>query len=318
MHSSVKALLGPVVVTLLVAGGLVSGTAGPANAAAGPCQRTYVNPLADAYLPITDDGATTMSWIDVPENGLEVADIDVSLNVHYPAPSDLHIELQNSPDVDEYIRAVNVLYDQEQGLSGGAHLNMLGTVFDDQATVPISWGDAPYTGRFMPKRPFADMVAGMAELGDQVSGKYLLLVANVDKSGTGTLDNWSITLTYRTCDFDNDGVEDHADRCPGMTAHTASGCPVAARSLTATYKLGRFKGALSSATATCRAARAVTVWKVRSGPDRIVGTVTTRSDGAYRLARPKKKGRYYATSARVVVPGTAECAAVRSATFRIR
>jgi hypothetical protein len=62
----------------------------------------------------------------------------------------------------------------------------------------------------------------------------------------------------------------------------------------------------------------VTIWKVRSGVDKRVGTATSRSDGLYKLARAKRAGRYYATSPRVVVTDVAECPAVQSTTFRIR
>jgi hypothetical protein len=303
--NSINHVLRLAVVAALAAAVLLVVPAGSASAAGVPCRRT----LADltAPLAIKNDGSPTFGFIDVPEDGLVVTDIDVSLDLHYPDPSDLHIELQNWPDDESLIRSNTILYDREQGITGA---NMLGTVFDDEARTPVSWGNAPYTGRFMPKRP-------LAEVEGQTGGKYVLIVAKPEPE-SGTLDTWSITLTYQTCDFDADGVEDHADKCLGLAAHTATGCPLTTRAVTSTYRLGRFKGALSSPVAACKAARPVTVWKVRSGADRLIGTATTRSDGGYKLVRAKRAGRYYATSPRVAVVGIAECPAVQSATFRIR
>lgn len=287
----------------LVAAGLVTVGSGPGSAAAVPCQRTY----GGGALPITDDGAPTFAVVDVPEDGLVVTDVDVSLDIDYADPSDLHIEAQNWDDGEVTIRSNTLLFDREGGVTGA---DFVGTIFDDEATVPITWGDAPFTGRFMPRRP-------LAELEGLAGGKYVLLIAHSEPVA-GMLADWSFKLTYASCDFDSDGVEDHRDSCLGVDAHTATGCPLTSRSLTATYRLGKFKGALSSPVAGCKAHRSVTVWKVRSGADRKVGTATTRSDGSYRLTRAKRLGRYYATSPRVAVTGVAECPAVTSKTFRIR
>jgi hypothetical protein len=287
----------------LVAAALVAVNPAAATAAVPPCQRTY----AGGGAVIADNGAPTIVKVDLPEDGQVVTDVDVALDIHYPDPSDLHIEAQNWSDDELTIRANTLLFDREAGITGS---DMLGTVFDDEATVPITWGDAPYSGRFMPRRPLTE-VEGLA------GGTFVLLIANFE-AVPGTLDSWSFTISYASCDFDADGVEDHSDSCLGVNAHTATGCPLTTRAVTASYRKGAFKGALSSPVVGCKAGRAVTVWKVRKGPDRMIGTRTTAADGTYRLRRARHVGRYYATSARAVVSGTAECPAVRSATFRLR
>lgn len=286
----------------LFAAGLVTVGSGPGSAAAVPCQRTFSGDSQE----IVGGGPPTIATIDVPEDGLVVTDVDVSVDLHHTTLADLGIEAKSFPDDESFVLST-LLYSGQRGMTG---VNLLGTVFDDEATVPISWGSAPYAGRFLPYRPLAD-IEGLA------GGTYELLIANFGAT-TGTLDGWSVKLTYASCDFDSDGVEDHRDSCLGVDAHTATGCPLTSRSLTATYRLGKFKGALSSPVAGCKAHRSVTVWKVRSGADRKVGTATTRSDGSYRLTRAKRLGRYYATSPRVAVTGVAECPAVTSKTFRIR
>lgn len=228
--SAVRAILRLSVVAALVAVCLVAVGAGPVSAAV-PCQRTYSDSVPQ---PIQDTGQLLMRTIDDPEAGL-VIDVDVTLNIHYDAPQDLAIDLKSSPDDDSFNLTTRI-YQGEQRFAG-AH--MLGTTFDDEAAAPISWRDAADPGRFLPTRRLSD-VEGLA------GGKFILLIANIGNSGTGTLDNWSITVTYQTCDFDSDGVEDHGDQCLQISAATATGCPLTTRGLTAKYKLGKFKGALAS------------------------------------------------------------------------
>ena len=291
-----------VIAAALIGAGLAFIDIGPASAAAVPCQRTY----SGGSQEIVGGGPPTIAKINVPEGGPAVTDVDVSVDLHHAALADLAFEAKSFPDDESFVLSTT-LYSGQRGMTGA---NLLGTVFDDEASVPISWGSAPYAGRFLPYRPLAD-IEGLP------GGTYELLIANFG-AVTGTLDGWSVTLTYATCDFDQDGVEDHSDSCLQISAHTATGCPVTTRSLTAKYKAGKFKGALSSPVASCKAARSVTIWKVRSGADKRVGTATTRSDGVYKLTRAKHAGRYYATSPRVAVTDQAECPAATSPTFRIR
>jgi hypothetical protein len=62
----------------------------------------------------------------------------------------------------------------------------------------------------------------------------------------------------------------------------------------------------------------VSIWKVRGGADKLVGTATTGGDGSYRLKRARHAGRYYATSPLVAVTDSAACPAVTSKTFKVR
>jgi subtilisin-like proprotein convertase family protein len=284
---------------------LVVVSSGSAQAAGPPCQRTYFSGTVDS--PIPDNTTTSaVSTIDVPEDGLVVSDIDVSVNIHHTFDEDLTVSLESKTDALVARGYTNLI--AGAGFDGD---NFLGTVLDDQAATPVGWGTAPFTGRFTPSNSLS-LLAG------DTGGQYKLGVTDRVSSDTGTFNDWTLTLTYASCDFDGDGVEDHADSCLGMNAHTATGCSLTTRGLTAKYRLGRFKGALSSPVAGCATSRSVTIWKVRSGADKIVGTATTGSDGSYRLKRAKHPGRYYATTPRVAVTDVAECPAVQSSTFRIR
>lgn len=288
----------------LIGAGLVAGAPGVAAAATPPCQRTYWSDWENLAIP--DGTGSVASQIDVPEDGLVVTDVDVKVNLFHTGVGDLQVALASMTDVGG-TRSFSDLFDH----SGSDGDNLYGTVFDDEAGIPVNWGDPPYTGRFMPDDPLAGADGA-------TGGNYVLIAFDTSAGETGSIMDWYVTLTYASCDFDADGVEDHRDSCLGVDAHTATGCPLTARALTAKYRLGKFKGALSSPVVGCAAHRSVTVWKVRSGADRQVGTATSRADGSYRLKRAKKLGRYYATSPRVVVTGVAECPAVTSRTFRIR
>ncbi len=196
--------------------------------------------------------------------------------------------------------------------SVGGAVDLEGATYDDEA-VGTRPAMPPFSGSYRPISPLSALD------GLQTMRSWRLEAYNGSAS-TFHVDAWTITITYAGCvpDGDSDGVADRLDSCPGVVAHSASGCPIASRGLTAKYKHGRFKGVLSSSVAGCRAARSVTIWKIRGGPDRKIGTATTRSDGSYKLVKGRKAGKYYTTSPRVVVAKAAECPATTSKRLRIR
>jgi hypothetical protein len=256
------------------------------------------------------DGSTHTSTVDMSAEGDTVTGVRVAVDLHHSALDDLSVTLQWQ-DVDNLTPGPVVTLVGNGTISGA---NLTGTVFDDAATVPITSGAAPYTGRFQPAQPLSG-VAG------HVGGKYVLVLEDhtlSDGDGGGTLDDWTLTVTYASCDLDADAVEDHVDACPGVAGDPTTGCPVPVEEVSAAYRHGRFRGVVSSPVAACAASRPVTVWKVRPGPDRALGTRTTRSDGFYRLVRARHPGRYYATVPAVLLPGVADCPFVQSPRFRIR
>jgi hypothetical protein len=296
----------------MAAAALVVGATGEARAGGVPCQRTFTNATAAAISPFTftmmpPDFIIPMpvpgfgaSAIDVP--GSTVADVDVTVNITHPSADLLGLSVQHGST------AIAL-----KNLGGTSGANMTGTTFDDEGAQNIGSGAPPYSGRFRP------VSALTAFDGSAAAGTWSLAVSNPVSPSPGTIDSWSVTITYAgSCDLDSDAVEDHADGCLGVSAHTATGCPLTTRSLSAKYKLGKFKGVLSSPVVGCQASRAVTIWKVRSGADKLVGTATTSSAGSYKLKRAKHLGRYYATSPRVAVTDVAECPAATSPTFRMR
>ena len=292
-----------VIATVLCSAALVATTTGTASAAGVPCQRTYSSGTINRSIP---DNGIAFDQINVPDDGLAVTDVDVRVDIDHPYVSDLYVDLRSFDRAAQQRGLINLF----PRLGGGGD-NLTGTVFDDSAPLSISQGVPPFTGSFRPPTP----LAAMNGIGSVI---WTLNVSDVQSGDSGVLRDWSVTFRYASCDLDADGIEDHVDQCLGVTARTPSGCPLTARSVTASYRHGKFKGWISSPVGGCKSTRPVTVWKVRPGPDRKLGSTTTRSDGTYRLAKPKRPGRYYATSPRVAVPDLAECPEVRSARFRIR
>jgi subtilisin-like proprotein convertase family protein len=296
-------------VTVLAAAALVAVGASPGAAAAVPCQQTFTNATSAPISPVTIPVPPTPIVLP-PASGSStvgaaagtIVDVDVTVHITHPSADSFTLTVQHG--------LTSVILKAPGGTAGA---NFVGTTFDDEATQDISSGSPPYSGRFRPTSPLSVFDTTDA------AGTWTLSAVNLLSISAGTIDSWSVVVTYAgTCNYDGDAVEDHSDACIGLAGATASGCPLASRGLTAKYRHGRFKGELSSTVPACRAAKSVTIWKVRRGPDRKIGTKTTRSDGSYKLRRARHRGRYYATSPRVVVRGVAECPAVRSRTFRIR
>jgi subtilisin-like proprotein convertase family protein len=74
--------------------------------------------------------------------------------------------------------------------NGGAGDNYTNTTFDDAAATAITAGTAPFTGSFRPEEPLATFI------GEPVNGDWTLIYADDAGGDTGTLNAWSIELSY--------------------------------------------------------------------------------------------------------------------------
>ena len=103
---------------------------------------------------------------------------------------------------------------------------------------------------------------------------------------------------------------------PAVDAHTFTG----STSTTIGYARGAFRGRISSNVASCKIGRTVRLYKVKKGPDRLLGKTKSNRRGKWSIARAKRRGRYYAKVAGRQA-GTYghnhRCAAATSATLRI-
>ena len=68
------------------------------------------------------------------------------------------------------------------------------TIFDDEADISISLGQAPFTGRFRPKDPY--LLSAFD--GEDVYGSWRLQICDMWDYNTGTLDSFELMITNHT------------------------------------------------------------------------------------------------------------------------
>ena len=140
----------------------------------------------------------------------------------------------------------------------------------------------------------------------------------VDSCNTGNILYNGLTAA----DLDKDFVAIPADKCPKVAGiGRPNGCPLRARSLAIAYDTAshRFFGWLfAEGFSSFHSHRAVTVWKVRPGPDRRIGTVKTTGRGNWALGHARQAGRYYATAKALLLPKLGQVPKETSLTLRLR
>jgi hypothetical protein len=160
-------------------------------------------------------------------------------------------------------------------------------------------------------------------------GKPMKAVFMLERPKGTVLSSWTIvaascdspTLLYigpTAADVDGDYVKVPTDKCPTLRAFTTNGCPLRARTLTLKAKYGprRVVGRLyASGYPALYAGRTVVIWRKQPGPDKKLATRTTNSLGKFKLK--VAMGRYYATSAALLVPTAGQVGAARSTTVRV-
>jgi serine protease len=154
-----------------VGSGSSTQTTSPSTSSIAP--KTYTNNTAESIKP----KSLTVSTIRVPA-GATIGNVTVHLNVNYPADKDLYIYLI-SPT------GKTIALDHQRG---GWGANLTNTVFEQRASTPIGVGKAPFSGAYRPE-------ASLSQLsGTQAGGAWRLAIRNYGIY-TGTLKNWSLTIT---------------------------------------------------------------------------------------------------------------------------
>ncbi len=189
------------------------------DAAYGRVYRNDIAPRGDAvdapgvggvvvYLDLDDDGelsaavtesVTRSPGLAIPDNnavgvsdtatlpgvpaGARVAKVTVELNITHTFVGDLEVFLAapGQPEIPLIARR------------GGGGDDFTGTVLDDDAEFPISSivsGDAPFTGSYRPETPLSSLNNLDA------AGDWVLRVADRAGLDVGTLDSWTLTVTY--------------------------------------------------------------------------------------------------------------------------
>lgn len=134
----------------------------------------------DTPVSVPDNNPTGGTSTITVSDPRPVQDANVRMNMTHTYDGDLVLSLI-APN------SATVALSTRRG-SGGD--NFINTVFDDEATTPISAGSAPFTGSFIPESPLtgAEGIPG--------SGAWRLKVVDQAGADTGTIDSWTLTLTY--------------------------------------------------------------------------------------------------------------------------
>lgn len=140
---------------------------------------TAVSVTSNNVKPILDN-QYTYDTIYIPQQGI-VEDIELNLNLNHTNDGDLLITL---------IKDANIVNLSQFNGEGGQ--NYTNTTFDDSATVLITQGTPPFTGRFRPQSSTA------AFLGKQMHGNWILRIYDLRSGNTGNLINWTLNLKYST------------------------------------------------------------------------------------------------------------------------
>ncbi|MDF1564177.1 MAG: lamin tail domain-containing protein [Deltaproteobacteria bacterium] len=158
--------------------------------AAGGCF-SFVTYSSTPGLAVPDNGATGSpcdsvgSAVDsfvVSETGL-VLDVNVLVDVTHTWDSDLMFWLGFDNG------GTPICVELSTG-NGSWDANYTQTLFDDEATTPITSGSAPFTGAYQPEGLLSDFD------GVSMNGTWTLYVADDASGDTGTLNEWRLTLSY--------------------------------------------------------------------------------------------------------------------------
>ncbi len=124
------------------------------------------------------DLTTATSTIVVSGGTSFIYDVDVSINITHTNDADLDVYLI-APD------GTGVELTTDNGGSGDHYTN---TIFDDEATLAITAGGAPFSDRYRPE--------GMLNAldGKNANGTWKLTVYDDTRKNTGTLVSWSLTV----------------------------------------------------------------------------------------------------------------------------
>lgn len=124
------------------------------------------------------DNQTTLSTINVSGLTALPTDINVTVNLTHTYLADLTINLV-APDGTRIL-----LFNRR----GGGSDNLINTIFDDQAALPVSGGSAPFTGSFRPEQPLSTLHSVSP------NGTWTLEVRDNAGADTGTLNNWTLAI----------------------------------------------------------------------------------------------------------------------------
>jgi subtilisin-like proprotein convertase family protein len=159
---------------------LLSGDADPSNNGITigvqnlPCSSS----TNDTNQPIGPNAGTVTESVITITDDFAIEDVNVTLNLTHTFTGDLDIFLIGPDGTSVELSTDN----------GGSGDNMTGTVFDDEASSPITGGSAPFTGSFQPEGNLSDF-NGLSSAGD-----WTLSITDDANADGGQLLDWTIQL----------------------------------------------------------------------------------------------------------------------------
>jgi subtilisin-like proprotein convertase family protein len=135
----------------------------------------------------SSDTPLTISNVKPARSTIHVSDsfpiqgVLVQLNITHPLDTDM-IGTLIAPDGTRVTLFTHVG-------SGGTHANFTDTIFDENATTPVSSGGAPFFGAYIPQQSFATKLGNMSAKGD-----WTLEIVDDKAQNNGVLNNWNLTL----------------------------------------------------------------------------------------------------------------------------
>ncbi len=125
-----------------------------------------------------NDNATTTSTITINQD-ITIADLNMQLNITHTYDRDLYITLRNPA-------GTTVILSNRRGGSGD---NFDNTIFDDEASIRIRDGTAPFAGSYRPDGLLSNYDNRNAR------GTWTLSVSDRAAGDVGTLNSWSLSIT---------------------------------------------------------------------------------------------------------------------------
>ena len=137
--------------------------------------------------PGATKGWMTDALIEITDHYL-IRDIDVRISSTHTSVFDLQLFLQSPAGTRICLNMYNPFDEFFEGE------NYSQTIFDDEADISISLGQAPFTGRFRPREPYQLSIFD----DEDVYGSWRLQIYDAFYYNTGTLDSFELIITTYT------------------------------------------------------------------------------------------------------------------------
>ncbi|MCA9064833.1 MAG: proprotein convertase P-domain-containing protein [Planctomycetaceae bacterium] len=147
----------------------------------GPFPHLELQSRRDSTVQTILDNDVTFGYITFPSQYSFITDVDLTLSLTHTWIADLDIFLV-SPSGTR-VRMVADLISNEHFMTG--------TIFDDEARIPIRQAASPFTGRVLPEQPLSTFD------GENPSGQWRLEVIDDNQNDSGTLFSWSLDIRTR-------------------------------------------------------------------------------------------------------------------------